>query len=61
MDSKESKIFEELFGKLTPKLKEELDEKIEQQKNSSSNKHKGTVSRKRGKKIMHGYKIGGKV
>jgi len=33
----------------------------ERRKKRKGNKRGGTVSRKRGKKIMHGYKGGGKV
>ena len=61
MASKELIEFEKLFGKLTPKQQEEFEERIKQQQKSSSGKHGGKVSRKRGKKIMVGYKAGGKV
>jgi len=53
MPSQELKKFEELFGKLTPKQREEFEEQIRQQQKSSS--------KKRGGKIMIGYKAGGKV
>jgi hypothetical protein len=61
MASKELIEFEKLFGKLTRKQQEEFEERIIQQQKSSPGKRGGKVSRKRGKKIMVGYKAGGKV
>ena len=52
MASKELTEFERLFGKLTPKQQKEFEESIKQQKPST---------KKRGSKIMQGYKAGGKV
>tara|TARA_R100000306_G_C4264244_1_gene86837 strand:+ start:327 stop:515 length:189 start_codon:yes stop_codon:yes gene_type:complete len=43
---------------ITPDKLKEILKKIEEGK---AVKRGGTVSRKRGKKIMHGYKAGGKV
>jgi len=52
MASKELTEFERLFGKLTSKQQKEFEESIKQQKPST---------KKRGSKIMQGYKAGGKV
>ena len=52
MASKELIKFQKLFGKLTSKQQKEFEESIKQQKPSA---------KKRGSKIMQGYKAGGKV
>jgi Mn-dependent DtxR family transcriptional regulator len=53
----------EMAKELGISLKEALEsfKAMQEDRNRKSNKRGGIVSRKRGKKIMHGYKIGGKV
>ena len=62
MADEEKEIIREMMGKglsqLTPDKLKEILKKI---KEGKAVKRGGTVSRKRGKKIMHGYKAGGKV
>ena len=62
MADEEKEIIREMMGKglsqLTPDKLKEILKKIREGK---AVKRGGTVSRKRGKKIMHGYKAGGKV
>ena len=62
MADTEKEILRETIEKglkgITPDKLKEILKKIEEGK---AVKRGGTVSRKRGKKIMHGYKAGGKV
>ena len=62
MADKDKEIIRQLMGEglnqLTPDKLKEILKKIREGK---AVKRGGTVSRKRGKKIMQGYKAGGKV
>ena len=68
MDATERKLIQEMMqqglSKLTPEKLGKILEKLTKgktDKSDSSNRKGGKVSRKRGKKIMQGYKAGGKV